>query len=59
MSTLDISGKVVDLAAYRAWRAATRRGARRSRYVLWYPGIGYMQPQRLSFLEAGTATKPR
>jgi hypothetical protein len=38
----DVPENVIDLAAYRAERAARRSGvAPAIRYVLWYPGIGY------------------
>jgi hypothetical protein len=45
MGRPDISSKIVDLATYRAARAARRETQSRIRYVLWYPGIGCFRPR--------------
>ncbi len=40
------SADILDFTAHRARREAARRRverAARSRYLLWYPGIGYVQ----------------
>ncbi len=41
---MTVPDKVIDLAAYRAARGAKRPGAGRTRYLLWYPGVGYFYP---------------
>jgi hypothetical protein len=44
MSDTQNSNRVVDLGEYRAARAALKRSAvAPTPYLLWYPGIGYVQ----------------
>lgn len=45
MSGTPNSNRIVDLAQYRAARAAASRllTTRPAPYLLWYPGIGYVQ----------------
>lgn len=42
MHESDVERRIVDLAEYRARRAARR--PRAARYVLWYPGWGCIDP---------------
>ena len=58
MGRLDNSGKVIDLAHYRALRTAKSGGQRRARYVLWYPGLGYLRPQHRQSASPGSAIRP-
>jgi hypothetical protein len=44
MSAMQVSNRVVDLSEYRAARAAAKRpAATPAPYLLWYPGVGYVQ----------------
>jgi hypothetical protein len=44
MSAAETSPRIVDLSEYRAARnAAAHRGAAPAPYLLWYPGVGYVQ----------------
>jgi hypothetical protein len=44
MSATQRSDRIVNLGEYRAARdAAKRRSSAPTPYLLWYPGVGYMQ----------------
>jgi hypothetical protein len=42
MARTDFHACVIDLAARRAKRDAQRSGPKAHRYLLWYPGFGFV-----------------
>jgi hypothetical protein len=43
MTTGQSTQRIIDLGEYRAARqAAKHRKALQTRYILWYPGVGYL-----------------